>query len=183
MKAFSVKPQTQEVKELDIVLEANTVYSFFNSILIDELGAIDKHMIYTDAEAISKGERPFFIGEQLIVGEALIVGSNGTEDSEVTIPQADLASLVNYDVSEFYTEVLSLLKPTDINLYRVFEFSREGEDVQLNTEWVLYVFNIADDRTKEYFITELKKALESKTNILEHMQKMAQLALNATQQQ
>jgi hypothetical protein len=48
---------------------------------------------------------------------------------------------------------------------------------------VLYVFNIADDRTKEYFITELKKAIESKTDILEHMQKMAQLALNATQQQ
>jgi len=182
MKAFSVSPQTQEVKELDIVLEANTVYSFFNSILIDELGVIDKHMIYTDAEAISKGEKPFFIGEQLLVGEALIVGKNGIEDSEATIPKEDLASLVNYDVSAFYTEVLELLQPTDINLYRVFELSKDGEDIQLNTEWVLYVFNIADERTKEYFVNELKKAIESKTDILKHMQKMAQLALNATQQ-
>ena len=183
MKAYSVSPQTQEVKELDIVLEANTVYSFFNSILIDELEVLDKHTIYTDAEAISKGEKPFFIGEQLLVGEALVIGKNGAEDCEATIPQNDLKSLANYDVSAFYTEVITLLKPTDINLYRVFELSKDGEDIQLNTEWVLYVFNIADDRTKEYFITELKKAIESKTDILEHMQKMAQLALNATQQQ
>jgi hypothetical protein len=183
MKAFSVSPQTQEVKELDIVLEANTVYSFFNSILIDELGVIDKHMIYTDAEAISKGEKPFFIGEQLLVGEALIVGKNGIEDSEAIIPKEDLASLVNYDVSAFYIEVLELLQPTDINLYRVFELSKNGEDIQLNTEWVLYVFNIADERTQEYFKVELQKAIELDVNILEHMQKMAQLALNATQQQ
>jgi hypothetical protein len=181
MKAYSVDPQTQEIKELDIVMQANTVYSFFNSILIDEMSTLDKHTIYTNEEALSSAKVPFFIGEQLLIGEALITGKSGAEDSEVTIPKEDLASLVNYDVPQFYKDVLTLLQKSDLNLYRVFELTKAGEDIQLNTEWVLYAFNMADERTKEYFIAELKKALESGENTLVHMQKMAQLALNATQ--
>jgi len=90
---------------------------------------------------------------------------------------------VNYEVPSFYLDVLKLVQDSDINLYRVFEVSSEKEDIKLNTEWVLYVFNMADDRTKEYFLAELKKAVESKKDVTLHMQEMALLALNATTKQ
>jgi hypothetical protein len=77
MKAYSIDSTTQEVKEIDIEMQANTVYSFFNSILTDELSTLDKHTIHSDANAISKNMEPFFIGEQLIIGNALIVGKDG----------------------------------------------------------------------------------------------------------
>ncbi|NOR58376.1 MAG: hypothetical protein GQ474_07620 [Sulfurimonas sp.] len=180
MKAYSIDSTTQEVKELDIEMQANTVYSFFNSILTDELSTLDKHTIHSDADAISKNMEPFFIGEQLIVGNALIVGKDGLFDTDVSIPKDDLESLVNYEVTPFYKQVLKLIQDTDINLYRVFEVTQEQEDIKLNTEWVLYVFNMADDRTKEYFLEELIKAVEAKKDITIHMQNMAILALNAT---
>lgn len=181
MKAYSIDSTTQEVKEIDIEMQANTIYSFFNSILTDELSTLDKHTIHSDAEAVSKNMEPFFIGEQLIVGNALIVGKDGLFDTDATIPKDDLESLVNYEVTSFYREVLNLIKETDINLYRIFEVTKEQEDIKLNTEWVLYVFNMADDRTKEYFLDELKKAVDAKKDITIHMQNMAILALNATQ--
>ena len=180
MKAYTINPASQITEEIELDVQANTVYTFFNSISIDDLDTLDKHTIHSDADAISKGKKPFFVGEQLIVGEALIFGKDGLEDIEVTIPNVDLDSLVNYDVSDFYIESLKILKNSDINLYRVFELTKEGEDIQLNSEWVLHVFNMADTQTKEYFISELKKALDTKVNILEHFQKMAFLALNAT---
>jgi len=184
MKAYSIDSVTQEVKELDIEMQANTVYTFFNSILTDELSTLDKHTIHSDADAISKNMEPFFIGEQLIVGNALIVGKEGLFDTDASIPQDDLESLLNYEVTPFYKQVLKLIKDTDINLYRVFEITKEEEeDIKLNTEWVLYVFNMADDRTKEYFLDELTKAVEAKKDITTHMQNMAILALNATTKQ
>jgi hypothetical protein len=161
-------------------MQANTVYSFFNSILTDELSTLDKHTIHSDAEAISKNMEPFFIGEQLIVGNALIVGKDGFFDTDVSIPKDDLESLVSYEVPSFYKDVLKLIQETDINLYRIFEVTKEQEDIKLNTEWVLYVFNMADDRTREYFLDELKKAVDAKKDITTHMQNMAILALNAT---
>ncbi|WP_373002687.1 hypothetical protein [Sulfurimonas sp.] len=183
MKAYSIDSTTQEVKEIDIEMQANTVYSFFNSILTDELSTLDKHTIHSDADAISKNMEPFFIGEQLIVGNALIVGKDGLFDTDATIPKDDLESLVSYEVTPFYKKVLNLIKDTDINLYRIFEVTKEQEDIKLNTEWVLYVFNMADDRTKEYFLEELNKAVEAKKDITIHMQNMAILALNATANQ
>lgn len=183
MKAYSIDSAKQEVKEIDIEMQANTVYSFFNSILTDELSTLDKHTIHSDAEAISKNMEPFFIGEQLIVGNALIVGKDGLFDTDAVIPKDHLESLVNYDVPAFYRDVLKLIQDTDINLYRIFEVTKEEEDIKLNTEWVLYVFNMADDRTREYFLDELKKAVEAKKDITIHMQNMAILALNATANQ
>jgi len=180
MKVYSIDSQKQAVKEIEIEMQANTVYSFFNSILIDELTSLNGHVIYSDANAISEEKKPFFMGEQLIVGDALIFGKDGLIDIEATIPKADLESLVNYEVSDFYIESLKILKSSSLNLYRTFELSKEGEDIKLNSEWVLHVFNMADSKTKEYFISELKKAIETKVEILEHFQKMALLALNAT---
>ena len=179
MKAFSTNATTKEVKELDIQMQANSVYTFFSSILIDELGTINKHMIYVDANALCEGKTPYFIGEQLILGDALIIGKDGLTDTNATISKEELDSLIQKDVSAFYVDAFKILSSTDLNLYRQFIISHKGEDLALNTEWVLYTFNMADDRTKEYFLDELKKALKISFAPEDFMQKMAGLALNA----
>jgi len=179
MKALSVNPLTQEVVELDIEMKANSVYTFFNSILIDELESVNEHVIYADANALSAKKPAYFLGEQLILGDALILGRFDFDDNDAKISKEELSSLLNYELNTFYTTVLELLAATDINLYRKFEVEKNGEKIALNAEWVFYTFNIADERTKEYFINELKKVLDAGENVDAYMQKMAQLAMNA----
>jgi hypothetical protein len=179
LKAYSINPQKQELKEIDIEIQANTAYTFFTSILVDESEVLTNHVVYSDANALNEGKKPFFLGGQIIVGDALILGREELIDSEATIPKDDLDLLINYEVNSFYNTVLSLISNSDINLYSIFEVEREDEKIALNIEWVLYTFNIADENTQEYFIEELKKALSSGTSVDTYMQKMAGLALNA----
>jgi len=179
MKALEIYPNTKEIKNSDIQMKANTVYTFFSSILIDEITTLNKHIIYTDANALSEKKIPYFLGEQLLIGDALILGREDFNDTDVSIEQDEFSSLINYEVSTFYKDVLELLSSTDINLYRTFEVKKNSETITLNTEWVLYTFNIADDRTKEYFISELRTNIDSNANIEKFIQKMAQLAMNA----
>jgi len=179
MKALSIDNQTQEVKEIDIEMAANTVYTFFSSILIDELSSLKEHVIYTDANALSERKKPYFIGEQLVLGDALILGREDFNDADAQITKEELKSLIITEVNDFYQEVLQLIANTDVNLYRTFNVEKNAEKIPLNIEWVLYTFNIADERTKEYFINELKKVLESHEDVAQYMQKMAQLAMNA----
>lgn len=179
MKALSINAQTQLIEEIDIEMQANTIYTFFGSILIDELAGLNKHMIYSDANALSDKKSAYFIGEQLVLGDALIVGKEDFNDLDASITKEELTSLVKTEINEFYTEVLQHLSQTDINLYRTFQVMRENEPLTLNTEWVLYTFNIADDRTKKYFLDELQKALEAGQTAEAYMQKMAGLALQA----
>jgi predicted mannosyl-3-phosphoglycerate phosphatase (HAD superfamily) len=179
MQAFSLSPNLQEIKSIDIEMKANTTYSFFNSILIDEITTLQKHLIFTDANALSEKKPAYFLGEQLLLGDTLIIGQNGLEESDVSIPLETLKELINYKVPAFYADVLSLLSTTDVNLYKTFTLSHNGENLALNTEWILYTFNIADNRTKEYFLAELSKVLEGNSNVNEYLQKMAGLALKA----
>ncbi len=179
LKALSINPSTKQIEEIDIEMKANTVYSFFNSILIDELASLNQHTIYCDANALSQQKEAYFIGEQLIVGEALIVGLMGMEESDANIPQDELKKLINHDINDFYQDVLTLLAQSDVNLYRTFEVQQYGEPLHLNAEWVLYTFDMADDRTKEYFISELQKSLDADEETFEYLKKMAQLAINA----
>ena len=179
MQAFSLSPNLQEIKSIDIEMKANTTYSFFNSILIDEITTLQKHLIFTDANALSEKKPAYFLGEQLLLGDTLIIGQNGLEESDVSIPLETLKELINYKVPAFYADVLSLLSTTDVNLYKTFTLSHNGENLALNTEWILYTFNIADNRTKEYFLAELSKVLEGNSNVNEYLQKMAVLALKA----
>jgi hypothetical protein len=178
MKALTINPQTNEIAEIDIEMKANTLYTFFSSILIDELESMNEHVIYTDANALSEKKKPYFIGEQLLMGDALVLGRFDFDDTDVKIPKEELATLISYDVSDFYTRVLDMLASTDINLYRTFEVEKNGEKIALSSEWVLYTFNIADERTKEYFINELQKVLDAGESVEAYMQKMAQLAMN-----
>ncbi len=181
MKALAINPETREIEAIDIEMKANTVYSFFNSILIDELSSLNQHTIYCDANALSQQKAPYFLGEQLIVGEALVVGLMGMEECDVNIPTDTLSELISHDVNDFYKEVLALLAQSDVNLYRTFAVKQGEEVLNLNAEWVLYTFNMADDRTKAYFIAELQKALDAKESIFAFLNKMAQLAVNAAQ--
>ena len=179
MKAFSIDAKTTEVQEQDIQMQANSVYSFFSSILIDELESLNKHMIYADANALSENKRAYFIGEQLVLGNALIVGREDFNDVDAIITQEELTSLIQKEVSDFYKKSLDILSSTDLNLYRRFIVNHNGEELALNSEWVLYTFNMADSRTKEYFLEELQKALKATQTPEEYMKKMAGLALNA----
>jgi len=179
MKALSIDNQTQEVKEIEINMAANTIYSFFGSILIDELLSVKEHIIYTDANALSEKKTPYFIGEQLLIGDALILGRDEVNDIDSKITQKELTSLINTKVNAFYQKVLELLSATDINLYRTFAVEKNGESLALNAEWVLYTFNIADERTQEYFTDELAKTIQASESVEAYIQKMAQLAMNA----
>lgn len=179
MRAYSIDGATTEVEELELEMQANTTYSFFGSILIDELEGLNKHMIYSDGNALSEGKTPYFIGEQLVIGKSLIIGKEEFTDLDVSIKKDELESLIRKEVNEFYVDALKQLSSTDLNLYRTFLVEKKGENIPLNTEWVLYTFNIADDRTKEYFLAELKKALNANQDAESFMQKMAGLALNA----
>ena len=179
MQAISLNPHEKEIKIIDIEMKANSVYSFFNSILIDEIETLQQHLIYTDANALSENKRAYFLGEQLLLGDTLIIGKNGLEESDTTIPLQDLENIINYHVEKFYVDALSLLAQTDINLYRTFNVTQGNESIALSCEWVLYTFNIADERTKDYFLTELKKVLDTDSSVEAYIQKMAQLAINA----
>ncbi len=180
MKSYAIDAQKQKVESKEIQMQANTVYSFFNSILIDELQTLKDHIIYTDENALSEGKKAYFIGEQLVLGDALVLGRNGMEDVDVLMRQEELESLVNFEIPQFYQNTLNILKKCeDINLYRTFTLQKAEESVTLNIEWVLYAFNMADDKTKEYFLTHLQKTLDEKQSVQEYLQKMAGLALNA----
>jgi len=179
MRALHIQRDAESIEELDIKIQANTFYTFFNSILIDEIAPIKEHMLYCDANALSEKKKPFFIGEQLVIGDALLLGRYDFEDVDAKISKEELASLIKYEVNDFYREALELLSQTNINLYRTFEVQKNEEKLALNSEWVLYTFNMADERTRAYFIDELKKVLQKSEAVEPFMQKMAQLALNA----
>ena len=179
MKAYSIHPQNREIKEIDIEILANTAFTFFNSILVDESEIITKHIVYSDTNAINDSKTPYFLGGQLLLGDSLVLGREDFLDQEVSILQKDMELLIDYEVSQFYLDVLEVLARTDLNLYRTIEVEAKGEKVPLNAEWVLSTFNIADERTKEYFVNELNKVLDSEGNVEEYMKKMAGLALNA----
>lgn len=179
MKAISINTNDKTVQEIEIEIKPDTIYTYFNSILIDEITTLTDHAIHADANALSESKNAFFIAEQLIIGDALITGKSQKEDKDTSIPLETLRELISYEISQFYENTLSLLSSTDINIYRPFTVIKDGESIPLSTEWVLYTFNIADDRTKEYFLSELKKSLSSTKEAETFMQKMASLALNA----
>ena len=181
MKALTIDTKNRAVKEIELEMGANTIYTFFNSILTDELTTLKDHILYTDANALSQKKPAYFIGEQLLIGDALIFSRVEFNDEDVRITKAELESLMNYEINSFYTRVLELLSQTDINLYRVFTLKKESQELSLNTEWVLYTFNIADIKTQEYFIDLLSIVVNNKESVELFIQKMAGLALNSVE--
>ena len=182
MKTYSIDPQTKMITAHDdFDGQVNSIYTFFNSILVDNSQALNEHIIYTDANALIATHIPYFIGEQLFLGRSLIIGQNGYEETDVKITQEQLASLVNYDVNMFYKKALSALATENINLYNVFEVHDNASQNALHVsyEWVIYTFNMADKKTQDYFLNALNTTIIEEKSIQEHFQKMAQLAINA----
>ncbi len=179
MKTYSINPQTQEIEVHDFDGQVNSIYTFFNSILVDNSQALNEHIIYTDGNALISTHIPYFIGEQLFLGRSLIIGQNGFEETDVKITLEQLSSLINYDVNMFYKKSLNALATEDLNLYTQFEVSDNGEPLHVSYEWVIYTFNMADEKTQNYFINALDTTIIQKESVKEIFQKMAQLAINA----
>ena len=179
MRLLHIDPIKQKIEQMELKVEANTFYTFFSSLLIDELPTLAGHTIYLDGNALSERKTPYFIGDQIVLGEALILGRNGFEEVDATLQKEQLSTLVRYDVPQFYKDALDLLSNTEVNLYRAFKLEHNGEEMELNIAWVLYFFNIADERTKAYFVDELAKTIERSEDVVEFMQKMAKAALRA----
>jgi len=179
VKFLRIKSLDKSVEELELAMQANTIYTYFSSILIDELPTLKNHTIFTDANALNEGKNAYFLGEQLLIGDALILGKEGLQESDVTITPEEVSALLRKDLNSFYKQALAELSTTDINLYRTFIARKADEKIALNCEWVLYTFNIADEKTQEYFLIQLQKTLQEGQDPQVYMEKMASLALNA----
>lgn len=177
MQVISINPNQKSIQTLSIEMKPDTIYSFFNSILIDEINSLNSHTIYTDANALEENKTPYFLGEQLLIGDTLITGISADGDIDTHIGTEILEELISYDVSAFYKDCLNLFSHTDVNLYRLFSLQKGQQRIDVNIEWVLATFNIADEQTKTYFLDKLKESLNSK-NTQEVITKMAQQALN-----
>lgn len=179
MKAYSINPETKTTKVQDFDGQVNSVYTFFNSILVDTSDILNEHIIYTDGNALSTTSKPYFIGQQLFLGKSLVIGQNGLEEVDAKIQQDELEKLVNYEVNPFYKKSLDSLALQEINLYKTFEVNDNDSKLVLNYEWVIYTFNMADVKTQNYFLIELDKTIDESKSIEEYFKKMAQLAVNA----
>ena len=179
MKAFSIDPTTQTIHTHDFDGQVNSIYTFFNSILVDNSNPLNEHIVYTDANALISNATPYFIGEQLFLGKALILGQNGHEEVDAKISVEELSALINYEVNKFYKEALKALSEQNINLYKLLALDNQGSPLHVSYEWVVYTFNIADLKTQEYFLSNLEKTLQNQESVETFFQKMGQLALNA----
>ena len=179
MKAYSINPENKNINITYFDGQPNSIYTFFNSILVDSSNSLHEHIIYTDGNAQSITHIPYFIGEQLFLGKALILGQNGLEEVDVKIEGTDLSELISYEVNAFYKKSLDALAIENINLYKIFEVNENGSGLHVSYEWVIYTFNIADSKTQDYFLNELNKTILENRSVKEYFKKMAQLAINA----
>lgn len=180
MNIYIVKPKTKEIQTSDFDGQMTSIYTYFNSLLVDNSTVLNNHVIYTNAQHTD--ESIFFIGEQLFIGDALILGLNGFEETDASIQQDDLSPLISFAVNDFYKQALRPLFDFEININDSF-YVKDDEDMQINFEWVIYTFNKADEKTKQYFLDEMKKACIDKETTKQYFNKMAQLAVDAAKYQ
>jgi hypothetical protein len=180
MNAYIINPDTKELISHEYDAQPNSVYSLFGSILIDSSRELNHHVVHTDGYATDNGETPFFIGEKLFLGRALICGVDGFEEKDVSINEEELLELINYEVNDFYKNCLLALSKEKISINKNFDLTHQDEKIQLNYEWVIYTFNMADKRTQEYFLSKLDESIAKNESISEYFQDMAKRALQAT---
>ncbi len=180
MNAYIINPDTKELTSHEYDAKPDSIYSLFRSILIDSSKILNHHIIHTDGFATDNEETPFFIGEKLFLGRALVCGIEGFEEKETTIKEDELLKLINYEVNDFYKKCLSVLAKQKININKNFNITHKDEKLQLNYEWVIYTFDKADERTQEYFLSKLNECISKNEDVSEYFQNMAQRALEAT---
>ncbi len=181
MNIYVIKPHTKEIQTTEFDGQITNIYTYFDSLLVDTSTILENHIIYTNAQHTN--ENMFFIGDQIFIGDALILGLNGFEETDITIKQNELQSLISYDVNDFYKQALRPVLDFEININDTFSVKDNDEDIQINFEWVIYTFNKADEKTQRYFLDEMKKTCTDKENSNRYFQKMAQLAVNAAKYQ
>jgi len=89
MNIYMIKPHTKEILTTEFDGQITSIYTYFE--------ILQDHIIYTNAQHTNKNM--FFIGEQLFIGDALILGLKGFEETDITIKQDELQSLISYDVN------------------------------------------------------------------------------------
>jgi len=179
MNTYIITPETKTLTANEYDGQVNSIYTLFSSILIDSSDSLKQHIIHTDGYATDNSETPFFIGEKLFLGRALVCGINGHEEVSTTITQDELSQLINYEVNDFYLHCLSALSQAKISINQNFKISHNDEKVQLTYEWVIFTFNMADLRTQSYFLDKLNDVIAKRDDIGSYFQEMAKLALNA----
>ncbi len=182
MNSYIITPDTRTVTIHEYDAQVNSIYTLFSSILIDSSDSLKQHIIHTDGYATDNSETPFFIGEKLFLGRALVCGLNGHEEVDTTITQEELSQLINYEVNDFYLRSVSALSQAKISINQNFKVSLDDEEdkVQLNYEWVIFTFNMADLRTQSYFLDKLDDVIAKNEDIGSYFQEMARLALQAS---
>ena len=61
MQFLAIEASSGEVSELELQMQANTLYTYFDSILIDELMPLNGHVVYSDANALSEKKKAYFM--------------------------------------------------------------------------------------------------------------------------
>lgn len=178
MKAFLIDPETRTVTQQHFDGQPNSLYTLFGSLLVDSNAILNDHMVYTSSEALEKGQKGFFLGEKLLFGRALVTGYAGFEEIDATIPPNELEALLLFDLPEFYAKTLALL-PSEFSFDETFELTLGYETESVSPEWVLYIFNMADAKTKTYFLNELENSVTQGKNVLEYLKKMGELAIKS----
>jgi len=155
MKALLIDPDTQSVSVQAYDGQPHSLYTLFGSLLVDSSAPLQSHMVYSGGEAFEKGHPGFFLGDKLLFGRVLVIGYAGFEETDVTIEPETLQQLLRFDIPPFYSSALALL-PSDF----AFDEPYALEGMEGGTaEWVLYAFNLADEATRAYFLTELEKTV------------------------
>jgi hypothetical protein len=178
MQVHLIDPQTKTVQTEEFDGKITSIYTFFNSILVDSSDVLKEHIIYTDAN--HKDKTPFFLGNQLFIGKAIVLGLHAMSETDATISANELESLINYELPPLYLQSIEAIIQNDLNLYKNFEVQTQtAETLQINYEWVIYTFNVADQQTQEYFLKHLEENMNDAENLASYLQKMAALAIKS----
>lgn len=181
MKAFLIDPETKTVTEQDYDGQPNSLFTLFRSLLVDSSELLNSHMVYSSEEAFEKGEKGFFLGEKLLIGKVLVTGRSGLEDTDAVIGRDELYALTLFELPAFYQEVLRLL-PKDFSFSERYGLMFGEESGLVSPEWVFYVFNMADDATKSYFLEHLENTDKKAEAVHGFLKKMGSLALKSARQ-
>lgn len=178
MKAYLIDPETQSISQHDFDGQPNALYTLFDSLLVDTSNVIVEHSAYTSTEAFEKGQKGFFLGDKLLFGKALVTGSAGLQDTDATIEENALKALATFTLPLFYEKVLQML-PAGFAFDERYDLALGGIDEQVTPEWVFYVFNMADEATRDYFLKHLEETGKRGEDIHAFLKKMGELALKS----
>ena len=178
MKALLIDPDTRGITVQEYDGQPHSLYTLFSSLLLDQHDVLHEHNVYGGADAFEQGMRPFFLGEKLLFGKAVITGRAGFEECDVSIAEAELERLVQFELPAFYRKTLTLL-PKDFIFDETYTLLIEETPQSITPEWVFYAFNMADDATKAYFLTHMEKAIAGSEDIHTYLKKMGEIAVKS----